>query len=466
MILEYLDTIIAFVVIMLGVSLLITILSQMFSALLGFRGTNLLWGIQTLLKTIDPNLENDAKELATKVLTKPFISDSIFSKLKKLEDVPLLGWLTGRWRLASAVSPEELVRSLRNHAESAERTADYLDKGPNNVEEIEKALEALIKLDPKYKEQVDKIRPKLRTTADPELVRKLKELAGSIRKNAEGIKGVLKLDPEAQRKAQMVQNAFKDLAPGYTVQVDKIVQQLGTSLQESIGQVEAWFNIIMKRTSQRFALQIRICTIVFAALIAFGAHLDSFNILQTLWGSPGLRASLVSERDTYLKEASVILPARGGTGESGGPGVPPQILGDSMKHLIDKEKEATAGLSAMPRFNNLDEAINWLRTGLKVDQRRKEDLIAEYKDLVFAELKEHADRIGQKLKEAGFPLQIPASWKDLINYKGLSILGILVTAGFLSLGAPFWFNTLKTLSNLRPLVANLSGQTASGSTQS
>jgi hypothetical protein len=30
---------------------------------------------------------------------------------------------------------------------------------------------------------------------------------------------------------------------------------------------------------------------------------------------------------------------------------------------------------------------------------------------------------------------------------------LLVAAALLSLGAPFWFNILKTLSNLRPLVA-------------
>jgi len=405
--LQYLDTIIAFVVIILGVSLFITILNQMISTLLGYRGTNLLWGIKTLLGTIEPNLATKAEQLTTKVLTQPIISDSIFSKFK---DDSLLGKLTKRWRLATAVSAEGLVHGLSNLAES---------------------------------------------------IRKSDAPTATL------IDGVIaKVDPEASRKAQMFQKVFKELGPTVAIQADRMTQQLATSVQESIGKLEAWFDIVMNRTSQRFALQIRICTIVFAVLIAFGAHLDSFNILQKLWGSPGLRASLVSERDTYLKEASVILSARGGTGESGGPGVPPQILGDSMKNLMDKEKGATAGLSAMPRFNNLDEAVNWLRTGLKVDQRRKEDLIAEYKDLVFAELKEHADRIGQKLKEAGFPLQIPASWKDLINYKGLSILGILVTAGFLSLGAPFWFNTLKTLSNLRPLVAGLSGKTATGSNQS
>ena len=32
--------------------------------------------------------------------------------------------------------------------------------------------------------------------------------------------------------------------------------------------------------------------------------------------------------------------------------------------------------------------------------------------------------------------------------------GIVASATLLSVGAPFWFNMLKTLSNLRPVVAN------------
>jgi hypothetical protein len=35
------------------------------------------------------------------------------------------------------------------------------------------------------------------------------------------------------------------------------------------------------------------------------------------------------------------------------------------------------------------------------------------------------------------------------------LLGVLITAGLLALGAPFWFNLLKNLMNLRPAVANL-----------
>jgi hypothetical protein len=34
------------------------------------------------------------------------------------------------------------------------------------------------------------------------------------------------------------------------------------------------------------------------------------------------------------------------------------------------------------------------------------------------------------------------------------IPGVLLTAALLSLGAPFWFNMLKQLVNLRPVLAN------------
>jgi hypothetical protein len=52
MTLEHFDTLLAFVVILAGVSLLVTILVQMTSALFGLRGSNLRWGLKTLLARV------------------------------------------------------------------------------------------------------------------------------------------------------------------------------------------------------------------------------------------------------------------------------------------------------------------------------------------------------------------------------------------------------------------------------
>ena len=57
---EHLDTIIAFVVIVAGVSVLVTILTQAASALLALRGSNLRWGLTTLLKELTELIPSDA----------------------------------------------------------------------------------------------------------------------------------------------------------------------------------------------------------------------------------------------------------------------------------------------------------------------------------------------------------------------------------------------------------------------
>jgi hypothetical protein len=106
MLTSYLDTAIAFVVVILGVSLLVTSLTQLISAFLGLRGSNLRWGLGILLKAGDKELAAAEKKLSTTVLTHPLISDSVFSKWS--------GPLSSRWRLANALSFKDLGTILES----------------------------------------------------------------------------------------------------------------------------------------------------------------------------------------------------------------------------------------------------------------------------------------------------------------------------------------------------------------
>src|ERR1035441_212768 len=110
--LAYLDTLIGFAVVMLGASLLITILTQMASALFSHRGANLRWGLETMFQNMPncPLLKANARQVAEDVLTHHLISDSIFSGAK---------WLTNRMKLATAVSPDELAAILQDLAARA-----------------------------------------------------------------------------------------------------------------------------------------------------------------------------------------------------------------------------------------------------------------------------------------------------------------------------------------------------------
>ncbi|MGJ5816443.1 hypothetical protein [Paludibaculum fermentans] len=104
--LEHLDTLIAFATVMLGVSLLITTFTQMVSAFLGLRGTNLRWGLKALIENIYPDSKQHAHDIAEAVLRHPLISDSSLSIIRR--KVPLLQ----RWQLANHVTVAEFVRIL------------------------------------------------------------------------------------------------------------------------------------------------------------------------------------------------------------------------------------------------------------------------------------------------------------------------------------------------------------------
>src|SRR6266480_1923713 len=104
--LDSLDTLIAFVLIMLVVSLLITILVQMSSAALNLRGVNLAQGLKRTFGVIDPKSEEHAKQLANYILKGRYLSDSF------LPDWPIFRW----WRHAEAVRSREVFDAIQRIA--------------------------------------------------------------------------------------------------------------------------------------------------------------------------------------------------------------------------------------------------------------------------------------------------------------------------------------------------------------
>jgi hypothetical protein len=87
--LNTLDTVIAFAVIMTVLSLLITIIVQMVSAALSLRGKNLANALALTFQTIDPKVGEHAHSLAAQILRDPIFSDSIL-RLKSRDQVPLI----------------------------------------------------------------------------------------------------------------------------------------------------------------------------------------------------------------------------------------------------------------------------------------------------------------------------------------------------------------------------------------
>src|SRR6476661_5626713 len=103
--LDTLDTVIAFAVIMTVLSLLITLVVQMVSAALSLRGKNLANALALTFQTIDPNIGKYAHSLAAQILRDPIFSDSFWqTKTRRNLDEASQKFITAQRKLRDAKS--------------------------------------------------------------------------------------------------------------------------------------------------------------------------------------------------------------------------------------------------------------------------------------------------------------------------------------------------------------------------
>src|SRR5690348_12292867 len=235
------------------------------------RGSNLLWGLETLLKQLAPNLNAAGlapRDLAQEILRDELISDSTFSRLSNMRVIgKVIGyfystkwgkWLLDRWRCATAIRSGELVRML----ERKRQELLALPAGP--VGGVGPAAQAQILGD-------------LLHAADEETARILGLVNAALPQISPPASAAAPVPAPLGGAAPAAAAAAP--APAYTVQVDKIIQQVTDSLGKSVGKLETWFDSTMDRVSQRFVLQIRLWTIAFAFVLAFGLHFDCMQLL-------------------------------------------------------------------------------------------------------------------------------------------------------------------------------------------
>jgi hypothetical protein len=175
---------------------------------------------------------------------------------------------------------------------------------------------------------------------------------------------------------------------------------------------------------------------------------DSLRLLDQLSANPETRAALVNMRDGMLGEAKAILPPAAPAAAAEVP-VSSYILQEALDRW-KKNNPAVTGVGTIPAgTTTVEDAATWLTAQAGVPAAAGGD----YRKTVIRVLREHANKINQDLLKAGLQI-IPSPYPGVLNFDGKrNVLGVLLAAAFLSLGAPFWFNALKNLSNLRTVVA-------------
>ncbi|HYU21778.1 MAG TPA: hypothetical protein VEM60_01440, partial [Candidatus Dormibacteraeota bacterium] len=262
--------------------------------------------------------------------------------------------------------------------------------------------------------------------------------------------------------------------------------------------LSAWFDHVMDRSSQRFALEARFVTVVFSCIFAFVAHFDSVRLFQSMSQGAELRAQLAARAeaidkhaekfshskedahtvvpDVYRKVMASVLRTVAAVPEPPKPKVravshavaPPsrnsqQSAGNGLSMALNEDKvtaeakaKATHALEAVPGFASREDAESWLRATLDGNPAR-ESLAAAYQQEVNAGLVSDSDKLIDEAASLKSEL-VRSEFKLFPDGRGWTqssneVPGLLVTVAFLSLGAAFWYNTLKSLASLRPQLA-------------
>jgi hypothetical protein len=479
--LSTLDTVIAFAVIMTVLSLLITILVQMASAAFSLRGKNLANALSLTFQTIDPKIGEQAHSLAAQILRDPIFSDSIWRNKSRLTIGPRAQLLIdaerklkealqeaaktpgdasneavakakaalatakngvqiptvqpnrkkqwsfwslpwgGGTQLGSAIRPGEVYRVLHELNDMGEIEAAFHDIPPELVKHAASLISALRKQDQPATESLMKLR----------LIAKVSEFL-----------------PMEQRQA--VVNSLGNF--GATVE---------RATTQAYDRFQRWFGSAQDRAQQWFQMHIRIVTIVFAILTAFLLQLDTIDIFRTLRDRPGLVEMLVKSAPGFVEQGGKILD--------------PSDTVAYRAYLLWLEKHPLFELKPLPPDGTAESYHDALEALLKEKAPDEATAwLAEYDGLqddgakqFLKSRQEMAATLKDDLAKTGFDL-VPASFlgrwddpqraSDLYSRLGQfwpHLLGVLITAGFLTLGPPFWFNLLKNLMSLRPAVAGL-----------
>jgi hypothetical protein len=450
--LQQLDTLIGFAVVMSVASLLITISTQTISSVLGLRGSNLADGLEAMLQKIVPTLDPKVRgELVERILTQPVISDSMLSMSDNIWDkIPLLAWFRKRWKRASAIRPEEFLEVLKDLAETVPEPAGA---------------------------RLAARQPAATTAQAPETAAPDQAPPAPLKIAALQVLSALHVTAPATAATIA---ALPAQLPGLT-QPDPA--QINARFDDPAGtagdNLENWFNSAQDRAQQWFAMHARIWTVTASVVLAFLLQLDTFRLITKLSSDPNERAKLIQFSQATLQQKADEVFTNNLSAST------------IYRQAIDRLETATniAGLGTIGKpqggvnFHSQPEAESWLAQQVQAGQANPAEILTAYRKAVqdvakenynkagaeFSSLNDAFAQTGVQLMANPYPPVFTSGWKlwswpwewrwsGVWSWPASHLFGILTSAALLSLGAPFWFNTLKSLANLRPLLADQIGQ--------
>jgi len=439
---QYLDMLIGFSLVMLLLSLIIMIVVQAIGTFLQMRGDSLLWGVRQTLEQMGYDID-DAEAIADKIIRHPALSSKPgvpATALRFVEFVRLL-----------PTSEEEATRTL---TEKVERAVDSARRGGGKIAE-DALRRGVAKALVPAKTRIGRIfswfeRLAARVGLSKSLA-KVQAAAGDPDALAEKLVKLI-----LQKGGGAADNLADQVKKRARTEIDAVVARAREKVDRTKETMREWFDMVMDRSTERFVNQTRRITVGIAFILAFALHVDALDILSQLQTNPELRAQLVAQAQTTVQTGEDVV-ARVVAQRS----FATETLTALHDSLASADPTAATLLEPLPSgLATRGQGEAWLLGTVPDSSPAHDSLLVAYNskfdDLTrewLTALRGQAASLTEQLGDTKLVMfELRSNW--LGDYTDLKHLGgTLVAALLLSLGAPFWFNALKNLSNLRPVIA-------------
>lgn len=200
--------------------------------------------------------------------------------------------------------------------------------------------------------------------------------------------------------------------------------------------VETWFTDSMERVSGWYKRRTQIFLLIWAAVLTVGTNSDTIVIARALWRDTALRQAVVASAERYVAEQARPAPAPADAVPVGDAPPPPPLPPDQQAD-VDFEVATTRYEAAMADLAELQLPIGWEEPSTPALEDGDSD--------------EPSLRLVRDDATDDWPGAIwaPGGWGRWMRALDQHLLGWLLTILAVSLGAPFWFDTLSRIISIR-----------------
>lgn len=180
-------------------------------------------------------------------------------------------------------------------------------------------------------------------------------------------------------------------------------------------QIEQWFNAIMERLTGHYKRKTVWYTFVFASIITVALNIDSLQLASYLYSNPDARLKLAhaaytaSQDSSYIKKVSALQQKMTALAKDSATTDSVHQVAHSLNDLVNQMKNQKAAMDTAVASMNLYIPIGW-------------------PDKEYAQYRKQSGECWYVLKKLG---------------------GLIMTILAICLGAPFWFDVLSKVANLR-----------------